>query len=379
MKINRRQFLQTGLVASTALSATALSMPALSANLTMPSYRIEAIATGLRHPWGMCFLPNERMFITERGGRLRLLDHKKKTLSDPLKGLPKIHHENQGGLLDVQISPNFHINGEVFISFSERNDDKNQLSIAKLRWNGRYFSDYSIIFSTNSAYDNGYHFGGRIRFLPDQSLIITSGERAQRDPAQALDNHIGKILRIFDNGDAPNDNPFYGNHNMMPEIYSYGHRNPQGLAIHPTDHSIWICDHGAKGGDEVNLITAGQNYGWPVISYGRHYNGQKIGQGTSRDDVIEPKIYWDPSIAPSGLAFYQGNAFAELNGHLLIGALKYRQIRLLQLEGHNIVSQQIFLKNELGRVREILVGDDGLIYILNDEYDGGLFRIVPYR
>lgn len=372
--VNRRVFM-AGLGAGLAMTA----YPSVAQKIAIPAFKIEPLIVGLRNPWGMCAVPSGGMFVTERGGRLRYIDEQWQ-LSTPLFGIPKVKHENQGGLLDVQCGPNFAYNGETYISFALPDGNQARLAIARLMWNGKGFERADIIFIANPPLHGGLHFGSRLRFLADKTLIFTSGERYYADLAQSLDNHVGKILRIKDNGDAPSDNPFIGQGNAKPEIYSYGHRNPQGLAIHPKTNDIWSTEHGAKGGDELNLISAGKNYGWPIITHGVDYSGEKIGIGTHKEGMIQPKLYWTPSIAPSGAVFYQGQAFAELENHLLVGALKYRQLRAISIDDNNNVTQQeIMFQGDLGRIRDVFVGNDGLIYILNDEYNGGLFRLVPNR
>ena len=386
--MTRRKFL-TGMV-TTSVTMPILSAPfvigkAFAQKIAIPSFKIQFITAGLRNPWAMCADDNGGFFITEKAGRLRYLNNKNQ-LSPPIIGLPDILPIGQGGLLDVQLSPDFNYTGQLYITFTiqDGNDSGQRLSrlaIARLFWNGHAIEKYDIIFTTNTAHIGGRHFGGRIRFLPDKTLLVTTGDRAHKDLPQQLDNHWGKILRITKTGGVPSDNPFVGRDGVLPEIYSYGHRNPQGLALHPKDNSIWASEHGPQGGDELNLIQQRANYGWSIITKGIGYDGSVIGQGDA--DIAglqQPIVDWTPSIAPSGASFYQGQEFAEINHQLLIGALKFKQILVVYLDDDNTLNrQEIMLDGDLGRIRDVYCHDDEFIYVLNDEFDAGLFRLVPNR
>ncbi len=274
---------------------------------TAQTFKTTIIVAGLEHPWGMAFLPDDRMLITERPGRLRLVEQGKLNPA-PIKGLPNITAQGQGGLLDVAIHPDYKNNGWIYLSYSEAGSDGLGTAVARAKLDGINLKDTEVIFRMDPKGHGGRHFGSRLVFDRNNYLFITVGERGDRARAQRLDDHAGSVIRLHDDGRIPNDNPFVNNKNAKPEIYSYGHRNPQGMTLHPDTGELWQHEHGPQGGDEINKIKPGVNYGWPVITYGVNYViGTKIGEGTHKEGMEQPLYYWTPSIAPSGMAFYTGD------------------------------------------------------------------------
>jgi aldose sugar dehydrogenase len=346
--------------------------------------RAETVAKGLRHPWGIAFLPSGDMLVTERPGTVRFITADGQ-VSKPLLGAPKVVAAGQGGMLDVAVAPDFATTREVYISFTERRGrrHKSGTSVARFKLQGvgsrARLTGGKVIFRQMPSYANGRHFGSRIVFAPDGKIFVTLGDRGIRKQAQNLKQHLGKIVRLNRDGTVPPNNPFVGSNAAQPEIWSYGHRNPQAAAIHPETGKLWAVEHGARGGDELNVPEAGKNYGWPVISYGTHYSGQKIGVGRAKPGMEQPKYYWDPSIAPSGMAFYTGSKYPAWRGNLFVGALKYRQIRRLILDGERVVAEEILLKGINQRIRAIRQGPDGGIYFLTDSSRGQVMRLVPGR
>jgi glucose/arabinose dehydrogenase len=340
------------------------------------SFRVVEVAGGLSHPWGLAFLPDGRMLVTERDGRLRLIDEGR-LVPQPIGGVPEVYASGQGGLLDVAIDPVFGENGLVYLSYSDRNSSGTTTRVLRARLGDGQLTDAQVIFDGKPRASGRNHYGSRFAFGPDGMLYITMGERQERDRAQELDDHGGKILRIAPDGAVPQDNPFVGQAGALPEIWSYGHRNPQGMAFRPGTDELWEQEHGARGGDEVNLVRRGANYGWPVITHGIDYSGAPIGEGKEKEGMEQPAHVWVPSIAPSGLAFYQGDAFPGWRGDMLVGALRSELLVRLTMEGQRITVEERMLQNELGRIRDVRVGPDGLVYLLNDEEDGGIYRLEP--
>jgi aldose sugar dehydrogenase len=343
--------------------------------------KVETFAKGLAHPWGMAFLPDGRLLVTERPGRMRLID-KDGRLSPPLRGLPQVVAGGQGGLLDVALGPDFTSSRLIYFSFSEpRGEGTNGTSVARAKLvadaNGGKLDDVKVIFRQEPATVSGVHFGSRLAFARDGNLFVTLGERYQRDRAQDLSTHYGKVVRIRPDGSAPPDNPFVGKAGARPEIWSYGHRNPQAAAIHPVSGKLWTVEHGARGGDEVNIPLPGRNYGWPVITYGRDYSGAKIGEGTAKPGMEQPIYYWDPSIAPSGMAFYTGGLFPEWKGNLFVGALAGQALHRLVLDGERIVGEEQLLSDLGERIRDVRNGPDGALWLLTDNSQGRVLRVVP--
>lgn len=343
------------------------------------TFRVELVTEGLNHPWGMAFLPNGDMLVTERPGALRLVSKDGILSPEPINGTPEVFAIGQGGLLDVAIDPAFAENNFIYLSYSGVDDDgRSSTRVARGRLLDGVLQEVEVIFRSNTASSGGVHWGSRLGFDPAADLYVTVGERGNQDLAQSLSSHAGSVVRIKSDGSVPDDNPFIGQSDALPEIYSYGHRNPQGLAIHPKTGRVWTQEHGPRGGDEVNLIEVGANYGWPEVTWGINYNGTPINGGQRElDGTIQPAHFWDPSIAPSGMSFYDGDAFPEWQGDLFVGALKFQLIARLEMEGDKVVAEERLLAGELGRIRDIRSGPDGLLYILTDDSNGGLYRLKP--
>ena len=365
------------LALSTPLAAQITKAPAQK---TKQVIKVETFAKGLVHPWGLAFLPDGRLLVTERPGRVRLVDKDGK-LSAPLAGVPKVYASGQGGLLDVQIGPDFATSGAVYLSYAEpRDGTRNGTSLARGKLvadgAGGRLEDVKVIFRQEPSYASSNHFGSRIVFTRDGSLFLTLGDRySARDEAQNPANHLGKLVRLTSDGSPYTGNP--KKPGWRPEIWSIGHRNVQGAALHPQSGKLWTIEHGARGGDEINVPEAGKNYGWPVITYGRDYSFLKIGEGTAKPGLEQPIYYWDPSIAPSGAAFYTGDRFPEWKGNLFVGALAGQALHRLVLDGERIVGEEKLLADLGERIRDVRNGPDGVLWLLSDSPEGRVLRVVP--
>jgi glucose/arabinose dehydrogenase len=337
----------------------------------------EVVVEGLTHPWGMAFLPNGEVLISERPGRLRRVVEGQ-LLPQPVAGLPQIAAVGQGGALDVAIHPDYGENGWIYLAYVAGADDEVGTEVLRGRLQGEGLTDVEVLFRMRPKSDGGRHFGARLVLDRQNYLYITLGDRGDRPRAQRLDDHAGTVIRLHDDGRIPDDNPFLDDPNALPEIYSYGHRNQQGAALHPESGRLWTHEHGPQGGDELNLIKPGANYGWPVISFGVNYGiGTQIGEGSAKEGMEQPLHYWDPSIAPSGMAFYTGDRYPGWKGDLFIGALKFQLLVRLQLDGTKVLSEQQMLHRKLGRIRDVEQGPDGYLYLLTDQDDGKLVRLLP--
>lgn len=341
---------------------------------------VDTIASGLEHPWGLAFLPDGRMLVTERPGRLRIVGIDGK-LSVPVANVPRVVARGQGGLLDVVIDPNFRENRLIYLSLADpREEGRNATSVvrARLSDSGTTLENPTPIFRQLPAIASNIHFGSRLVFGRDGSLFITTGDRySQRDEAQNPANHIGKVIRIRPDGSVPPDNP--NKPGWAKEIWSIGHRNVQGAALHPTTGQLWTIEHGAKGGDEINTPRAGLNYGWPVISYGVDYSGAKLGEGTAKPGLEQPIYYWDPSIAPSGAAFYTSDVVPSWKNSLFVGALAGQMLVRLTIDGEKVVAEERLLTTLNERIRDVRQGPDGLLYLLTDDSAGRILRVRPAR
>jgi glucose/arabinose dehydrogenase len=338
---------------------------------------VEPVAKGLEHPWALAFLPDGRILVTERPGRLRIVE-KDGRLSQPLAGVPQVHARGQGGLLDVAIDPKFEENRLVYLSYSEPGEGGAGTAVARGRLGQDRLEAVRVIYRQQPKVEGDGHFGSRMVFARDGKLFITQGDRqAYREQAQNLSSGLGKLVRINPEGSIPDDNPFVGKSGARPEIYSYGHRSMQAAALHPETGQLWTVEHGARGGDELNHPEAGKNYGWPVITYGRDYSGASIGEGTAKEGMEQPVYYWDPVIAPSGAVWYTGDRYPGWKGSLLVGSLQPGALVRLTLDGGRVTSEERYL-GELGaRIRDVQQGPDGFLYLVTDEGDGRVLRVVP--
>lgn len=339
------------------------------------SFTIETVVDGLKNPWSVEFLPNNRILITERPGYLRIFEDGK--LLEPVKGLPDIKAKRQGGLLDIALDQDFVDNKLLFLSYSAGNLLGIGTEVASARLVGNTLKDLKVIFSALPKSQGGLHFGSRL-LLAESSLYITLGDRGEMDRAQDIADHAGSLIRINKDGSVPGDNPFIKYPNAKPEIYTYGNRNIQGIASHPTTNQIWTIEHGPQGGDELNLMKPGVNYGWPVITYGVNYGiGTKIGEGTHKDGMSQPVHYWVPSIATSSVLFYSGEKFPNWKGNAFVSSLRFGQLARLEMADNKVVKEERLINGAVGRIREVKEGPDGLLYILTDDTNGKLLRLVP--
>jgi glucose/arabinose dehydrogenase len=341
--------------------------------------RPETVATGLDHPWALAFLPDGRFLVTERPGRMRLVQADGR-IGPPLGGVPEVAAGGQGGLLDLVLDSGFATNRELFFCYSEPGPGGNSTALARARLaeDGSRLEQVRVIFSARPKFDGVHHFGCRIVEARDGALFLTLGERNRRmQDAQTLDTHHGKVVRIRKDGSVPGDNPFVGRPGALPEIWSLGHRNMQGATLAP-DGTLWTHEHGPQGGDEINLPQPGRNYGWPVITYGENYGGGRIGEGlTAKAGMEQPLHYWVPSIAPSGMAFLTSERYGKAwQGNLFIGSLKFSYLARLELAGGRVVREHKLLEGG-ERVRDVRQGPDGLLYVLTDSSRGQLVRLAP--
>ena len=345
--------------------------------VTAADYQVETLADGLSNPWSLAFLPDGGMLVTERSGQLRLIDAAGQLRAEPVAGVPEAFVNGQSGLMEVALAPDFAESGELFLSYSCGTRDANHTCLAAATFNGEALENTHEIFRVQPAKKGSAHYGGRIAFLPDNTLLLTLGDGFDyREQAQNTANHLGSIVRLNRDGSAPEDNPFVGQADAMPELYSIGHRNVQGILVDDAGR-VFSHEHGPRGGDEINLIEAGKNYGWPKITYGIDYNGSQISPYTELPGLEQPLVYWDPSIAPSGMTLYQGELFPEWQGSLLVSALAGKEVRRVELKG-NAAGEQESLFTELGRrFRDVRTGPDGAVYLLTDSPSGQLLRVVP--
>jgi aldose sugar dehydrogenase len=361
--------LLTGLVLAAAMPCVSLAAPA-----------VEVLARGFEHPWAVAFIDNGRMLVTERPGRIRLV-HIDGRLGEPLAGAPKVDAGGQGGMLDIVADRDFARNRTVYFCFSEAGASGNSTALASAQVSGdaTRLNHLKVLFSQKPKVASRMHFGCRIVERGDDTLFLTLGERFERkEDAQKLDNHLGKVVRINKDGSVPKDNPFVGRPGALPEIWSFGHRNPQGATL-GLDGQVWMHEHGPQGGDEINRPQAGVNYGWPVITYGENYGGGKIGEGlTAKEGMAQPLHYWTPSIAPSGMTFLRSDRYGpSWKGNLFVGSLKFQYLARLELRGDRVVREEKLLQDVGQRIRDVREGPDGLLYVLTDASNGQLLRLRP--
>ncbi len=338
--------------------------------------RVETLATGLEHPWSVEALPGGGLIISERPGRLRILRDGK--LSSPLKGVPKVAERGQGGLLDIALDPGFAENRTLYLTLAASGKGGYGTAVvrAKLARDESGLTDVRELFRMNKFTGKGQHFGSRIAIAPDGSLFFGIGDRGEGDRAQDPRDHAGAILHINADGSIPGSNPYRGGTGGLAEIWSKGHRNPQGIAVDPRDGTLLTVEHGARGGDEINNPQPGHNYGWPVITYGKDYSGAEIGEGTAKDGLDQPLFYWDPSIAPGALAVYRGKMFPEWDGDLLVAALKYQLLARLERDDSGAIgNEERLFDGEFGRIRDVVVAPDGALLMVTDEEDGAVLRV----
>jgi glucose/arabinose dehydrogenase len=350
-----------------------------------PTLQQTVLVDGLAHPWGLDWLPDGTMIVTERPGRVSLIDPGQLEPT-PVAGVPEVLTTGQGGLLDVSVHPQFADNQWVYFTYAEGDRSANQTRVARARLVDDALSDWQVIFEVNRSKQGGQHFGSRITWLPDDTMLISIGDGGNpplqlegnliREQAQNLGSHLGKIVRLKDDGSIPADNPFVDTPGANPAIWSYGHRNIQGLMYDPVSDRLWSTEHGARGGDELNLVEAGGNYGWPEVTHSREYSGGEITTERSRPGMADPLIVWTPAIAPSGLLVYQGEAFAPWQGDLFAGGLVSQDVRHIELDESGAVINETSI-NIGQRVRDVRQGPDGLIYVLTDEANGRLIRLEP--
>lgn len=339
--------------------------------------RAQTFTSGLVHPWALAFMPDGRLLVTERPGRLRIVGTDG-MLSAPLAGVPTVYAEGQGGLLDVALDPQFATNRTIYLSYAEPEGGLAGTAVARATLGESGLTDVRVIYRQRPKLRGTGHFGSRLVFAADGKLFITQGDRqGYRDRAQDLTQGMGKFMRINPDGTIPPDNPFVGRDDAQPEIWSYGHRNAQAAALDPATGRLWTIEHGARGGDELNHPERGRNYGWPVITYGRDYSGARIGEGTAKEGLEQPVYYWDPVIAPSGLAFYSADAIPGWKGSLLIGSMTPGGLVRLELDGDRVVKEERYLGDLRERFRDVAVGPDGLVYVVTDSPNGRVLRISP--
>jgi glucose/arabinose dehydrogenase len=339
--------------------------------------RIVEIIAGLEHPWSLAFLPDGRLLVTERPGRLRIVEAGR-LLAEPVGGLPPIVARGQGGLLDIALHPHFAENNLVYLAYAGPGDGGIGTEVARGRLVGNQLTDVQIIFRMTPKSEARQHFGGRLVFDRQGYLYLTLGDRGEMERAQRPGDHAGSVIRLHDDGRVPTTNPFVGKPGWKPEKYTLGNRNMQGAALHPESGELWTHEHGPQGGDEINIIRAGINYGWPVITYGVNYvTGTRIGEGTHKAGMAQPLHVWTPSIAPSGMTFYTGEQFPRWRGNLFVGALRSQMLVRLQLDGDKVVGEEHLLEDAIGRIRDVRQGPDGFLYLLTDAPNGRLIRLEP--
>ena len=344
------------------------------------AFRIASLVTGLENPWSVAFLPDGRFLITERAGRLRLVSSDFKLDPKPIDGLPEVVSHGQGGLFDVVLHPQYAQNGWIYWAYNARGPGGWGTALARGKLQGQQMTDVQVLFSMQPKTRSGFHFGGRIVFDQAGFVYLTLGDRGDKDRAQKFDDHAGSVIRLHDDGRVPANNPFVKRAGALAEKWTLGNRNMQGAALHPQTGELWTHEHGPQGGDEVNVMRSGLNYGWPVITYGVNYGlGTKIGEGQEKPGMVQALKVWVPSIAPSGMAFVSGSQFPQWQGSLLIGALRGQMLVRLTLDGEKVVSEERLFQGRPGRIRDVRMGPDGLVYLLTDDAQGALLRIEPAK
>lgn len=375
------RFLSILLLSGLLAAAPAAAQPSQTIRTQDAAVRVVTVASGLENPWGMAFLPDGRILVTERPGRMRVVA-KDGRLSPPLGNVPPVFDSGQGGLLDVTLDPDFARNRQIYFTYAELGASADQGSGAGTALASAVFAEdrldsVKVLFRQQPKLSGGLHFGSRVLVGSDGKLWLGVGERYRRDEAQKLGVHLGKVMRLNKDGSVPADNPFVGRSDARPEIWSYGHRNIQGMARHPQTGIVWLHEHGAQGGDEINIPERGKNYGWPVITHGIDYSGARIGIGTAAPGMEQPLLHWTPSIAPSGMAFYTGDRIPAWKGSLFVGSLKFGTLHRVVLDGGRVVRQEQMLKEIDDNIRDVRDGPDGFLYLATDNPRGRILRLEP--
>jgi glucose/arabinose dehydrogenase len=341
------------------------------------NFQLNTVATGLEHPWSLAFLPDGSQLVTERAGRLRLIEDGE-LQSEPVSGVPDLVVAGQGGLLDIVLHPEFADNRLLFLSFAHAKSGEGMTTrVARAKFDGEQLTDVKVIFEALPRSNTSRHFAGRMEFDSQGDLYVSVGDRGEKDRAQMTDDDAGGVHRITVNGKPAPGNPFLGNGRVNDTFFTYGNRNIQGMTRHPDTGEIWTHEHGPRGGDEVNIIQAGNDYGWPKVTYGVAYSGFSISDKTTMDGVTDPLHYWDPSIAPSGMAFYNGDLFPAWQGDLFVGALKLQKLVRLRFDGNKVVEEEDLLLDLGERIRDVRMGPDGALWLLTDASNGKVYRVVP--
>jgi glucose/arabinose dehydrogenase len=366
---------------SIALLTPALAQDRSAAiNSEKHAFRVVTLLQGLEYPWSVAFLPDGRMLVTERAGRLRLLGQDLRLDPKPIAGLPDVVATGQGGLFDVVLHPEYAQNGWIYWAYNAPGAGGWGTALARGKLQGSRMTEVQVLFSMQPKTRSSQHFGGRIVFDKAGMLYLTLGDRGDKERAQKLDDHAGSVIRLHDDGRVPVDNPFAKRDEALPEKWTLGNRNMQGATLHPKTGELWTHEHGPQGGDEVNVMRSGLNYGWPVITYGVNYGfGTRIGEGQTKPGMVQPLHLWVPSIAPSGMAFVSGSKFPQWTGDLLVGALRDQMLVRLALDGEKVVREERLLKGLVGRIRDVRMGPDGLVYLLTDDAEGALLRLEPVK
>ncbi|MCF8147656.1 MAG: PQQ-dependent sugar dehydrogenase [Sulfuritalea sp.] len=342
------------------------------------AFRVVTLLKGLEYPWSVAFLPDGRMLVTERVGRLRLVGQDLRLDPKPIAGLPEVAATGQGGLFDVVLHPEHAQNGWIYWAYNAPGAGGWGTALARGKLQGSRMTEVQVLFSMKPKTRSSQHFGGRIVFDKAGMLYLTLGDRGDKERAQKLDDHAGSVIRLHDDGRVPIDNPFVKRAEALPEKWTLGNRNMQGASLHPKTGELWTHEHGPQGGDEVNVMRSGFNYGWPVITYGVNYGfGTRIGEGQTKPGMVQPLHLWVPSIAPSGMAFVSGSKFPQWTGDLLVGALRDKMLVRLELDGEKVVREERLLQGLVGRIRDVRMGPDGLVYLLTDDNEGALLRLEP--
>ncbi|MEE4303324.1 MAG: PQQ-dependent sugar dehydrogenase [Wenzhouxiangella sp.] len=354
-----------------------LSLILMCCPLRAQPLAVETYVDGLEHPWSMVFLPDGRALVTERPGRLRVVTADGRLVEAPVAGTPEVYADSQGGLMGLALHPDHAENGWIYMTLAHGSPKANATRIVRGRLVDGRWTDGEVLFTAQPWKDTPVHYGGRMAFLPDGTLLVSVGDGFDyREHAQRLDSHLGKMIRIHDDGRVPADNPFVERKEALPEIFSLGHRNPQGLVVEPAEGRIWSHEHGPRGGDELNLIRAGGNYGWPIVTRGVDYSGARVSPFTDRPGMIAPKLGWTPSIAPAGMSRYTGSRFPDWQSDLLVASLVEKTLRRIRLDGDEIVGDQPLGLQLNRRLRDVRVGPDGALYVLTDENEGEILRVT---